>query len=151
MIGASLLVVGGWGYLLATGTISTIWPMFGAANQLLGMLALCVGTTVLIKMGKAQYLWVTAVPMVFVGMVTLTGSYELFDLFVRKAGTAVAGEAVALYLDAALVGVVAALAVVILADSLAKWYGFVIRKKPYTTTEVPADQAGINLPAGPCC
>ncbi|MEK6548631.1 MAG: carbon starvation CstA family protein, partial [Nitrospirota bacterium] len=55
-IGASLLVVGGWGYLLSTGTVSTIWPMFGAANQLLGMLALCVGTTVLIKMGKARYL-----------------------------------------------------------------------------------------------
>src|SRR5205807_3203601 len=55
-IGASLLVVGSWGYLLATGTVSTLWPMFGAANQLLGMLALCVGTTVLIKMGKARYL-----------------------------------------------------------------------------------------------
>src|SRR5437899_7439647 len=65
-IGASLLVVGGWGYLLATGSVSTIWPMFGDANKPLGMLALCVGTTVLIKMGKAQYLWVTAVPMVFV-------------------------------------------------------------------------------------
>src|SRR6266581_5502249 len=84
-IGASLLVVGSWGYLLATGSVSTIWPMFGAANQLLGMLALCVGTTVLIKMDKAQYLWVTAVPMVFVGVITLSGSYELFALFVTKA------------------------------------------------------------------
>src|SRR5438132_4978400 len=43
VIGASLAVVGSWGYLLATGTVSTIWPMFGVANQLLGMLALCVG------------------------------------------------------------------------------------------------------------
>src|SRR3989442_13500916 len=76
-IGASLLVVGGWGYLLATGSVSTIWPMFGAANQLLGTLALCVGTTVLIKMDKARYLLVTAVPMVFVGVITLSGSYEL--------------------------------------------------------------------------
>jgi carbon starvation protein len=151
VIGASLLVVGGWGYLLSTGTVSTIWPMFGAANQLLGMLALCVGTTVLIKMGKAQYLWVTAMPMVFVGVITLSGSYELLVLFARQAGTAVGNEAVAFYLDAALVGIVAVLAVVILADSLAKWYGFVIQKKPYTSSEVAAEEGGIKIPAGPCC
>ena len=150
-LGASLLVVGGWGYLLSTGTVSTIWPMFGAANQLLGMLALCVGTTALIKMGKAQYLWVTAVPMVFVGVVTLSGSYELLVLFVGKAAGAAGGEAVAFYLDAALVGAVAALAVIILADSLAKWYGFVVQKKPYTSSEVAAEEGGLKIPAGPCC
>src|SRR5881296_1431802 len=150
-IGASLLVVGGWGYLLATGSVSTIWPMFGAANQLLGMLALCVGTTVLIKMGKAQYLWVTAVPMIFVGVITLSGSYELFVLFLTNAGSAPAEEAVVFYLDAALIGIVATLAVVILADSLAKWYGYVIRKQPYRTSEVPSGEDGIEIPAGPCC
>jgi len=149
-IGASLLVVGGWGYLLATGTVSTIWPMFGAANQLLGMLALCVGTTVLIKMGKARYLWVTAVPMVFVGVVTLTSAYELMVLFAGKGAAAAGREAFAYWLDAALVGIVGALAVVILADSLAKWYGFVIQKKPYTSSEIPAE-GGINIPTGPCC
>jgi carbon starvation protein len=150
VIGASLLVVGGWGYLLSTGSISTIWPMFGAANQLLGMLALCVGTTVLIKMGKARYLWVTAVPMVFVGVITLSASYELLVLFARQAQTAAGGDAIAFYLDAALVGIVAALAVVALADSVAKWYGFVVQKKPYTTSEAPAE-GGIKIPAGPCC
>ena len=150
-IGASLLVVGSWGYLLATGTVSTLWPMFGAANQLLGMLALCVGTTVLIKMGKARYLWVTTVPMVFVGVITLSASYELFVLFLAKAGSAPAGKAFVFYLDAALIGVVATLAVVILADSLAKWYGFVVQKKPYTTSEVPAGEGGVKIPAGPCC
>ena len=150
-IGASLLVVGSWGYLLATGTVSTLWPMFGAANQLLGMLALCVGTTVLIKMGKARYLGVTTVPMVFVGVITLSASYELFVLFLAKAGSAPAGKAFVFYLDAALIGVVATLAVVILADSLAKWYGFVVQKKPYTTSEVPAAEGGVKIPAGPCC
>src|SRR2546427_10858041 len=150
-IGASLLVVGGWGYLLATGSVSTIWPMFGAANQLLGMLALCVGTTVLIKMGKAQYLWVTAVPMIFVGVITLSGSYELFVLFLTNAGSAPAEEAVVFYLDAALIGIVATLAVVILTDSLAKGYGDVIRKQPYRTSEVPSGGEGIQIPAGPCC
>ncbi len=150
VIGASLFVVGGWGYLLATGSVSTIWPMFGAANQLLGMLALCVGTTVLIKMGKARYLWTTAVPMVFVGVVTLSAAYELFALFAHKAGTVSGAEAFTYYLDAALVGVVAVLAAVVLADSTAKWYGFLVQKKPYTTSEVTPEQ-GIKIPAGPCC
>jgi carbon starvation protein len=150
VLGASLVVVGSWGYLLATGTVGTIWPMFGAANQLLGMLALCVGTTVLIKMGKARYLWVTAVPMVFVGIITLSGAYELFGLFLQKADGAAAKDAVAFYLDAILVGFVAILAIIVLGDSIAQWYGFLVRKKPFTTSEV-TDDGGLKIPAGPCC
>ena len=131
------LVVFAWGYLISTGSISTIWPMFGAANQLLGTLALCVGTTVLIKTGKARYAWVTAAPMLFVGIITLTGSYELFGLFLAKGQAAAAsGEAISLYLNAGLVAVVAGLAVVILADAVRQWYGYLIRKKPYTSSEV---------------
>lgn len=148
---ASGAVVGSWGYLLATGTVSTIWPMFGAANQLLGMLALCVGTTVLIKMGKSRYLWVTALPMVFVGVITLTGCYELFMMFARNAREASGAEALAFSLDAALVGVVAALAILVLGDSFAKWYGFLVQKKPFTSSEVGVDSTGINIPTGPCC
>jgi carbon starvation protein len=151
VIGASLAVVGSWGYLLATGTVSTIWPMFGVANQLLGMLALCVGTTVLIKMDKAQFLWVTAVPMVFVGTITLTASYELVLFFVGKAKAAGAGEGMPYYLDAALVGLVVVLAVVALIDSIVKWYGFLIQKKPVTTSEAVPRDGGIKIPAGPCC
>ena len=159
----SAFVVGAWGYLIAAGTVSTIWPMFGAANQLLGTLALCVGTTVLIKMGKARYIWVTAVPMVFIGVITLTACYELFFLFMAKAGQAVAsGKAFALYLDAGLVAVVALLAVVVLVDSIRKWYGYLIEGRPYTSCEVlgwaepapgmvAAGQDGINLPGGRCC
>jgi carbon starvation protein len=151
VIGASLAVVGSWGYLLATGTVSTIWPMFGVANQLLGMLALCVGTTVLIKMDKAQYVWVTAVPMVFVGTVTLTASYELVLFFVGKAKAAGAGEGMPYYLDAALIGLVVVLALVALVDSIVKWYGFLIQKKPVTTSEAVPRDGGIKIPAGPCC
>jgi carbon starvation protein len=151
VIGASLAVVGSWGYLLATGTVSTIWPMFGVANQLLGMLALCVGTTVLIKMNKAQYVWVTAVPMVFVGTITLTASYELVLFFVGKAKAAGAGEGMPYYLDAALVGLVVVLALVALVDSIVKWYGFLIQKKPVTTSEAVPRDGGIKIPAGPCC
>jgi len=151
VIGASLAVVGSWGYLLATGTVSTIWPMFGVANQLLGMLALCVGTTVLIKMDKAQFLWVTVVPMVFVGTITLTASYELVLFFVGKAKAAGAGEGMPYYLDAALVGLVVVLALVALVDSIVKWYGFLIQKKPVTTSEAVPRDGGIKIPAGPCC
>jgi carbon starvation protein len=133
---SSGVVVGSWGYLIGTGSISTIWPMFGAANQLLGTLALCIGTTVLIKMSKSPYLWVTAVPMVFVGLITLTGSYEMFGMFVRTAATSGAGQAVALYIDAVLVAVVAILGAVVLSDSLKQWYGYVVLKRPFTSSEV---------------
>jgi carbon starvation protein len=136
---SSGLVVGGWAYLIGTGSISTIWPMFGAANQLLGTLALCIGTTVLIKMWKSRYLWVTAAPMLFVGAITLTGSYEMFGLFLSKAATLGAGsQAVALYLDAVLVAAVAILGVIVLGDSLRQWYGYVVLKRPFTSSEVVA-------------
>lgn len=133
---SSAFVVGSWSYLIGTGSISTIWPMFGAANQLLGTLALCIGTTVLIKMWKSPYLWVTAAPMLFVGVVTLAGSYEMFGMFMKKAATLAAGQAFALYLDAVLVAVVAILGLIVLSDSLRQWYGYVILKKPFTSSEV---------------
>jgi carbon starvation protein len=142
---SSALVVGAWGYLIGAGSISTIWPMFGAANQLLGTLALCIGTTVLIKMSKARYLWVTAVPMLFVGAITLTGSYELFFIFTAQAGSAGAEEAFALYLDAALVSVVALLAVVVLTDGLRQWYGYLVQGRPYRSSEVVLGPGGFPL------
>jgi carbon starvation protein len=133
---SSGLVVGAWGYLIGTGSISTIWPMFGAANQLLGTLALCIGTTVLIKMWKSPYLWVTAIPMLFVGAITLTGSYEMFGMFMAKAAALAEGQAFALYLDAVLVAVVAILGVIVLSDSMKQWYGYIILKRPFTSSEV---------------
>ena len=133
---SSGLVVGGWAYLIGTGSISTIWPMFGAANQLLGTLALCIGTTVLIKMWKSPYLWVTALPMLFVGVITLTGCYEMFWMFLTKAATLAAGQAFALYLDAVLVSVVAVLGLIVLSDSVRQWYGYVVLKKPFRSSEV---------------
>ena len=69
----SLLIVFGWGYFIYTGTVATIWPMFGVANQLLATLALAIGTTYLINNGKRKYMWATVTPMVFVGITTITG------------------------------------------------------------------------------
>ena len=68
------MVVGSWGYLIYTGSIATIWPLFGAGNQLLATIALAVGTVFLVNGGKVKYAWVTAVPMVFVGITTLSAA-----------------------------------------------------------------------------
>src|SRR5579864_5028404 len=70
-LAATIAVVFGWGYFLWTGNISTIWPMFGVANQLLAIVALAVGTTIVINIGRASYAWVTGVPCAFVTVTTL--------------------------------------------------------------------------------
>ena len=71
-IASTLIVVSAWSYFIWNGSINTIWPMFGIANQLLASVALAVGTTIIINMGKARYAWVTAVPLAFVSITTLT-------------------------------------------------------------------------------
>ncbi len=68
-------VVLAWAYFIWTGSISTIWPMFGIANQLLATVALAVGTTVLINAGKRRYAWVTLGPMCFVAVTTLSAGF----------------------------------------------------------------------------
>jgi carbon starvation protein len=72
---ASGLVVVAWGAFLRTGSISTLWPMLGIANQLLATTALCVGTTVIVNAGRARYAFVTLVPLAFVATTTLTAAY----------------------------------------------------------------------------
>jgi len=67
---ASVLVVSAWGWLVYRGTIMSLWPMFGVANQLLAVIALAVGTTVLLKMGRARYAWTTIAPMLFMVVTT---------------------------------------------------------------------------------
>ena len=74
-IGSTLLVVFAWGYFIWTGSISTIWPMFSIANQLLASVALAVGTTIIINIGKARYAWVTLTPMTFLSVTTLSAGF----------------------------------------------------------------------------
>jgi carbon starvation protein len=69
------LIVLAWGYFIYTGTVATIWPMFGAANQLLATIALAIGTSFIINRGRAKYAWVTILPMLFVGVTTLTAAF----------------------------------------------------------------------------
>lgn len=133
----SLLVVGAWGYLIHSGSVSTIWPMFGVANQLLAALALCVGTTVIIKMGRLKYAWVTFLPMLFMFVTTMTASWKLFRIFSDKAAKATNPADVFIFqLDAALVAIMAALAIVAVADSVYKWYGYLMGKREIITSEV---------------
>jgi carbon starvation protein len=72
---STALICLAWGYFIWTGSIDMIWPMFGVANQLLAGVALAVGTTILINMGRAKYAWVTFVPLTFVSITTLTAGY----------------------------------------------------------------------------
>ena len=114
------LVVVSWGLLISSGSIATIWPMFGVANQLLAALALCVGTTVILKTSKVRYVWITLVPMIFMFVMTLTASWKLFWIFTAAAENP--AQAFTYRLDAALVAAMALLAVVVVGDSALKWY-----------------------------
>ena len=81
----SALITVAWGYLLYTGNVSTIWPLFGTANQMLAVIAFAVGTTYILRSGKGKYAWVTIVPMIFVTVTTLTAAYmNIFDNFLPK-------------------------------------------------------------------
>jgi carbon starvation protein len=130
----SFLVVTAWAYLIHSGSISTIWPMFGVSNQLLAAIAFGVGTTVIIKSGRVRYAWTTFIPMLFMFTTTLTASWSLATLFIAKASSALsAAEAITFKVDAFLVFLMAALAVVALADMLSTWYGYLSEAKRLPT------------------
>jgi carbon starvation protein len=130
----SALVVAAWAGFIWNGSISTIWPMFGIANQLLAAVALCVATTVIINMGKARYCWVTIAPLSFVATTTLVAGWDsIRDIFwpqTQTAATATQG-----YVNTTLTVLIMTAAVIVLIDSVRRWIGG--RKQP----ELPADVA----------
>ena len=126
---ASFFVVTAWGYLIYSGSISTIWPMFGVANQLLAAIALGVGTVVIVKSGKLQYAWITFIPMLFMFTTTLTASWKLIEMFKDKAFSAISqAEALIFKIDAFLVSIMGILAIIVLIDMLYKLYWYLSKK-----------------------
>jgi carbon starvation protein len=116
----SSVVVLGWGYLIYTGNISTIWPLFGTGNQLLATIALAVTTTFLINMGKQKYAWITAVPMCFVGVTTLTaGVLSIKNIFWPL--TSQPGQVLTGFLDSTLIVIFIVGVVLVLFDAIRRW------------------------------
>jgi carbon starvation protein len=119
---STTLVVVAWSYFIATGSIGTIWPMFGIANQLLATVALAVGTTVIISAGRRQYMWVTLLPMCFLATTTLSAGF----LSVKNNFWPMAtGPNPALhfqgYLNSIVTSVMMVLVIVILATAIRRW------------------------------
>ncbi|MGA2262137.1 MAG: carbon starvation CstA family protein [Acidobacteriota bacterium] len=153
----SLLIVGGWGYFLYQGVtdplggINSLWPLFGIANQMLAAVALCVGTTIIIKMSKARYVWVTLIPMVWLVLATQTAGYQkMFHPdprigFLAEAGRlsgliaagAIPADQIAATqrlifnnrLDAAVTGLFAIMVLVIVLDSAREWVAILGRRR----------------------
>jgi carbon starvation protein len=165
---SSALIVAGWGYFLYQGVvdplggINSLWPLFGISNQLLAGVALCVGTTILIKMGKARYAWATILPLIWLLVVTVTAvlqkvfasdprlgflaharSFEAIlargELPDRVASVAAANQMIFNdRLDAALAMFFLAVVVMVLIASLREWYLILSKKKVPVLREAPA-------------
>src|SRR5206468_2884609 len=114
------LVVLGWGYFIWTGNIESIWPMFGIANQLLAVVALCVVTSVFINGGRARYVWVSLLPLAFVLATTSTAGVQLIGRFLELAATR-PSEAFKWNLNAALTLIMLSLVALILIVSVRRW------------------------------
>jgi carbon starvation protein len=159
---ASALIVAGWGYFLVQGVldplggINSLWPLFGISNQLLAAVALCVGTTLIIKSGKARYAWVTLLPLAWLLTATLTAGWQkVFAAdprlgFLAHAaavaqqvadGSMEAGRAARLIfndrLDAVVTVVFMVVTVLVLLASAREWVLVLTRRKPARVQETP--------------
>ena len=117
---ASGLMVAAWGWFILTGSVSTIWPMFGTANQLLATIALAIGTSFMINRGLARYSWMTIIPMVFVGVTTLTAGYmNIANIYLPQITNA--GKQVQGLINLTLTAIIMGAVVIIFIDAVPKW------------------------------
>jgi len=155
VIVASGAIVAGWGYFLYQGVvdplggINSLWPLFGIANQLLAAVALCVATTILIKMGKARFAWVTVTPLAWLVAVTMTAGWQLvfspnatLGLLARAAAVDPADPSAAQRIFNYRLDVVVALlfmtvVVMLLAVSIREWWLVLSKRKPAVVHETP--------------
>jgi carbon starvation protein len=118
---ATIAIVFSWSYFIWTGNISTIWPMFGVANQLLAVVALAVATTLVINVGRTKYMWITFAPLCFISTTTLTAGYlNIRDNFWPMAVGANPALHMQGYVNSICTGIMLACAVVILASTAAR-------------------------------
>jgi carbon starvation protein len=171
---ASALIVAAWGYFLYAGVndpqggIYTLFPLFGIANQLLAAVALTVGTTILIKMGKLRYAWVTALPLAWDAAVTLSASwYKIFSpdpligFFAQRSAAIEAANAGELYGNATnqadvqqiitnstvdgILSIVFALAIiVVILDAARVWFGLISGGKEPEMSEAPWQESRLD-------
>jgi carbon starvation protein len=145
----TFFVVLAWGYLIYTGNISTLWPLFGTGNQLLATIALAVGTAFLINMGKAKYAWITVAPMLFVGTTTLTaGVLSIKNIFwplTMKPGFKFQG-----YLDSTLMAIFVTGVVLVLLN-VARRCWLTLHGEPIPKEAFGPPMAGEGLPPSGCC
>jgi carbon starvation protein len=120
---SSGLTVMGWGYLIWTGNVDTIWPMFGIANQLLAVVALSVVGTVMSNAGRARYLWVVVAPMLFVTATTMTAGFQLIERFWALTKSTVPGDPFKGYMNVFLIIAMMVCVAIILWESFRRWIG----------------------------
>jgi len=167
----SALIVAAWGYFLWQGVkdplggINSLWPLFGISNQLLATVALCVATTIIIKMGRPKYAPVTLVPLTWLVAVTFSASYyKIFDpnprigflaharLLASGANAAAPATARLIFndrLDALVTGILIVLIAAILVESATEWIRVlagrkqpVLRESPFVATRFAAEEQG---------
>jgi len=172
VIGTSAVVVLAWGYFLYQGVrdplggINSLWPLFGIANQLLAAIALCVATTILIKMHRARYVWITGLPLVWLVTVTFSAAWQKIFSPLPRIGflaqadqleAALASGAIAATkaaetqalifnarLDAMVCGVFLVLVAVILIDSVRIWAGILRGTRTSEVAEAPFVLSRLN-------
>jgi len=108
----SAIFVSSWGYLVVTGNIGTIWPLFGMSNQLLAASGLIIATTMIIRMNKAKYAWMTAIPGIAMAFITMYAGYLLLvDTYIPQR----------MYLLATLAIVIMVLMVIVFVGAFRRW------------------------------
>ncbi len=165
VIGSSAVIVLSWGYFLYQGVIdplggiNSLWPLFGIANQLLAIIALCVATTVLVKMHGRKYMWITILPMAWLGTVTFTSALmKIFSPHPRIGFLSAAEILEKLpaqteatrtlifnnYLDAFVCGLFLVLVSTVLIDSARLWIGILRGTRESRSTETPFVQTTLT-------
>ena len=110
-----------WGYLVYTGDISTIWPLFGISNQLLAAVGLLIGTTLIIRMNKVRYAWMTALPGLFMVCITMWAGYlQIFNNYLPKQ----------LYLLASMAAIIMSLMAIVIVSAVRRWSQLLSVKQP---------------------